>query len=139
LAASRPSIAKTVVSLTVLALTLGFITWLVSLQGTGSIAVHFYYLPILWAGFALGDYSAIIVSLLAALACGPWMPAEPALGPETPAVGQGLWDIVLRLRIEAPRYRGANPLSGGPQHHLQSAHKAGAATDHRPCYAGDRR
>jgi len=99
LAASKRSTPKTVVSVIALALTIGFITWLVYLQGTTSIAVHFYYLPILWAGFAFGDYGAIIVSLLAALACGPWMPAEPALGPETPAIEQGLWDIVLRLLV----------------------------------------
>ncbi len=99
MAASKRSTAKTVVSFIILALTIGFITWLVYLQGTTSIAVHFYYLPILWAGFAFGDYGAIIVSLLAALACGPWMPAEPALGPESPAIDQGLWDIVLRLLV----------------------------------------
>ncbi len=99
MAASKRSTAKTVVSLIVLAIAMGFITWLVYIQGTTSIAVHFYYLPILWAGFAFGDYGAIIVSLLAALACGPWMPAEPALGPESPAIEQGLWDIVLRLLV----------------------------------------
>ena len=99
MATSKRSTAKTVVSLIVLAIAMGFITWLVHLQGTTSIAVHFYYLPILWAGFALGDYGAIIVSLLAALACGPWMPAEPALGPESPAIEQGLWEIVLRLLV----------------------------------------
>jgi len=99
LAASKRSTSKTVVSLIVLAIAMGFITWLVYLQGTTSIAVHFYYLPILWAGFAFGDYGAIIVSLLAALACGPWMPAEPTLGPESPAIEQGLWDIVLRLLV----------------------------------------
>jgi len=99
LAASKRRTTQTVVSLVVLALAMGFITWLVHLQGTSSIAVHFYYLPILWAGFALGDYGAIIVSLLAALACGPWMPAEPALGPGNPAIQQGLWDIVLRLLV----------------------------------------
>jgi len=99
LAALKRRATRTVVSLIVLAIGMGFITWLVYLRGTTSIAVHFYYLPILWAGFAFGDYGAIIVSLLAALACGPWMPAEAALGPESPAVEQGLWDIVLRLLI----------------------------------------
>ena len=99
MAASKRSTTTTVTSLVVLAIAMGFITWLVHLQGTTSIAVHFYYLPILWAGFAFGDYGAIIVSLLAALACGPWMPAEPALGPETPVIEQGLWDIVLRLLV----------------------------------------
>ncbi len=99
MAASKRRTAKTVSSLIVLAIAMGFITWLVYLQGTTGIAVHFYYLPILWAGFAFGDYGAIIVSLLAALACGPWMPAEPALSPETLAIEQGLWDIVLRLLV----------------------------------------
>jgi len=99
LATLRRRTTQTVVSLIVLAVAMGFITWLVYLQGTTGIAVHFYYLPILWAGFTFGDYGAIIVSLLAALACGPWMPAEPALGPDSPAVGQGLWDIVLRLLV----------------------------------------
>ena len=99
MAASKRSTARTVTSLVVLAIATGFITWLVYIQGTTSIAVHFYYLPILWAGFAFGDYGAIIVSLLAALACGPWMPAEPALGPENPAIEQGLWDIVLRTLV----------------------------------------
>ncbi len=99
MAASKRSNTKTAVSLIVLALAMGFITWLVYLQGTTSIAVHFYYLPILWAGFAFGDYGAIIVSLLAALACGPWIPAEPALSPENPAIQQSLWDVVLRLLV----------------------------------------
>ena len=91
--------AGRVVSLIVLALSMVFITWLVYVGGTNSIAVHFYYLPILWAGFAFGDYGAIIVSLLAALACGPFMPAEPAQAPETAAVAQSLPDILLRLGV----------------------------------------
>jgi len=99
LAASKGRTAKTVVSLIVLAIAMGFITWLVYLQGTTSIAVHFYYLPIIWAGFAFGDYGALVAWILAALACGAWMPAEPAVGPEGQPVQQELLDVLLRTLI----------------------------------------
>lgn len=52
------------------------ITMLVRLSGTDSIAVHLYYLPIIYAGYYFGDYGAILASLLASFLCGPFMPAR---------------------------------------------------------------
>ncbi len=76
------------------------ITVLVALGGTQSIAVHFFYLPIVYAGFVFGDYGAIAASLWAAFLCGPWMPAriEPA-GTEVTRIMQSPWDIALRAGI----------------------------------------
>ena len=99
MAAIKRRKARGPVSIVVLVLSLVGITWVVHLSGTNSIAVHFYYLPILWAGFAFGDYGAIVVSLLAALACGPWMPAAPGAGPDVPPVAQSIWDVVVRMGI----------------------------------------
>lgn len=48
-------------------LSMAAITVLVHYGGTDSMAVHFYYLPIIYAGFNFSIYGAIIVSLLAAL------------------------------------------------------------------------
>lgn len=89
-----PSPTAIVISFIVLALSLVGITILVYIAGTDSIAVHLYYLPIIYAGFAFGDYGAITVSLLAALACGQWMPAKVT---SEGAIPQQLWPILLRL------------------------------------------
>ncbi len=88
------------VSIIVLTLAMAAITWIVYLTGTKSFAVHFYYLPILWAAFVFGDYGAIIVSLVAALACGWWMPAEPGAGLSAadPTL-RNLGDMILRMLI----------------------------------------
>ena len=76
------------------------ITLLVHLNGTQSIAVHFYYLPIIYAGFMFGDYGAILASLSAAFLCGPWMPATvEASGAEVVRTLQTPWDIALRAGI----------------------------------------
>lgn len=81
-------------------LAIGVITVLVALGGTNSIAVHFFYLPIIYAGFVFGDVGAIIVAVLAAAACGPWMPSEFVVeGGETHAMGQTWWDIGVRTGI----------------------------------------
>lgn len=81
-------------------LSIGIITVLVALGGTNSIAVHFFYLPIIYAGFVFGDVGAIVTALLAAAACGPWMPAELVMeGSETHAVSQTWWDIGVRTGI----------------------------------------
>jgi putative nucleotidyltransferase with HDIG domain len=59
------------------ALSLGVITVLVYVSGgTKSIAIHFYYLPIIWAGYVGGDMGALLAGLLAAILCGPPMPAD---------------------------------------------------------------
>jgi len=79
----------------------GIITFLVRIGGgTDSIAVHFFYLPIIYAGFVFGDAGAIATALLAAAACGPWMPAEIVTeGSESRAVAQTWWDIGVRTAI----------------------------------------
>ncbi|MGI5819373.1 MAG: HD-GYP domain-containing protein [Armatimonadota bacterium] len=81
-------------------LSIGIITVLVALGGTNSIAVHFFYLPIVYAGFVFGDVGAILTAVLAAAACGPWMPAELVVeGSETHAVTQTWWDIGVRTGV----------------------------------------
>ena len=81
-------------------LSIGIITSLVSLGGTNSIAVHFFYLPIIYAGFIFGDVGAIVTAILAAAACGPWMPAEFVVeGSDTRAVSQTWWDVGVRTGI----------------------------------------
>ncbi len=44
--------------------------------GARSTAVNFYYLPIIFAGYVGGDMGAILAVLVAALLCGPYMPAD---------------------------------------------------------------
>ncbi|MFW5866885.1 MAG: HD-GYP domain-containing protein [Armatimonadota bacterium] len=79
---------------------IGIITVLVAIDGTNSIAVHFFYLPIIYAGFVFGDFGAIATAILAAAACGPWMPAEIVVrGSETHAVSQTGWAIGMRTAI----------------------------------------
>jgi putative nucleotidyltransferase with HDIG domain len=41
------------------------ITWVVYEVGTDSVAIHLYYLPMIYAGYAFGDFGAIITALLA--------------------------------------------------------------------------
>ncbi len=82
-------------------LSIGVITCLVRVGGgTDSIAVHFFYLPIIYAGFVFGDAGAIATALLAAAACGPWMPAEIVTeGNESHAIAQTWWDIGVRTAV----------------------------------------
>ncbi len=83
-----------------IAITMGLIAALVMVGGTDSIAVHLFYLPIIYAGFALGDLGAIIAAIVAALLCGPWMPAGlVSHGTETVRVPQAWWDIGVRTAI----------------------------------------
>lgn len=72
------------------------VTVLVYITGTNGFAVHFYYIPIMYAAYIFGDYGAIVVSLLCAACTGPWVPA--AVSAEGP-VPQGQWDIIVRSLI----------------------------------------
>ncbi len=76
------------------------ITVLVGVSGTDSVAVHLYYIPIIYAGFVFGDIGAIAASVTAALLCGPWMAAKYVQeGAETVRIEQTGWDIGLRTAI----------------------------------------
>lgn len=86
-----------VASLLALVLALGAATVLVKLGGTNSVAVHLYYLPIIYAAFIFGDYGAIIAALLAAMACGVWMPA--AYQSDGTPISQPLADILVRAAV----------------------------------------
>ncbi len=55
------------------------ITLLVLVTGTNSAAIHFYYLPIIYAGFTFGDVGAVLSTALATLLSGPWTPAAREL------------------------------------------------------------
>ena len=91
---------STLLPLVAIVISMLVITVLVALGGTQSIAVHFFYLPIVYAGFVFGDYGAIAASLWAAFLCGPWMPTriEPA-GTEVIRTMQSPWDIALRAAV----------------------------------------
>lgn len=67
------------------------ITLLVRLGGTESIAVHFYYLPIIYAGFNFSITGAIIVSLVSAVGAmyAPWTPGH-SLALHTDSIGPSL-------------------------------------------------
>lgn len=83
-----------------IALVMGAITVLVALGGTDSVAVHLYYIPIIYAGFVFGDIGAIAAAIAAALLCGPWMPAKFVTeGAETIRIEQTGWEIGLRTAI----------------------------------------
>ena len=90
----KPKPTAITISFILLALSLVGITALVYIGGTDSIAVHLYYLPIMYAGFAFGDYGAILMALLAALACGQWMPAK--VTPDQ-VIQQEIGPILLRV------------------------------------------
>lgn len=81
---------------TVIAVMLAAVAVLVYVSGTNSVAVHFFYIPIILAGYAFGDVGAVIVALAAAALCGPWAPSEvTAAG----AVEQPSQDVILRALI----------------------------------------
>ncbi len=86
-----------VASLLALVLALGAATVLVKLGGTNSVAVHLYYLPIIYAAFTFGDYGAIVAALLSAMACGVWMPA--AYQRDGTPIPQPLADILVRAAV----------------------------------------
>jgi putative nucleotidyltransferase with HDIG domain len=92
----KPTAASQVASVLGLGVTVIVVTGLVYVSGTNGIAVHFYYLPIIFAGYAFGDYGAILVSLLCGALCGPWMPGGYDGDVKVP---QGQWDIILRSLI----------------------------------------
>ena len=78
------------------ALSLVLITLLVYVSGgTKSIAIHFYYLPIIWAGYVGGDMGALLAALVAALLCGPPMPADTQ-ATEAALRNQSLVEAVVR-------------------------------------------
>ncbi len=73
----RPSKGRAILSVVLIAVSMVVITILVYVSGGAqSIAIHFYYLPIIWAGYVGGDMGAILAVLAAALLCGPYMPAD---------------------------------------------------------------
>ena len=86
-----------VASMLVTVLAVGAAMVLVKLGGTSSVAVHLFYLPIIYAAFVFGDYGAIIAALLSALACSVWMPAAYDL--EGNPIAQRLADIVVRAAV----------------------------------------
>jgi putative nucleotidyltransferase with HDIG domain len=93
----RLSAKARAVSVVVMLVMVAAITVLVFLSGTNGVAVHFYYIPIIWAGLTFGDYGAIIVCLACAALCGPWMPADHT--PLGEPVAQPLSDVILRALI----------------------------------------
>ena len=91
------SLAQAIFSIVGLVLSLGAITILVRLSGTNSVAVHLLYLPIVYGAFMFGDYGAILVALVSAVACGVWTASGfTELGEP---VEQALRDIVVRAAI----------------------------------------
>ena len=73
------------------------ITALVMLSGTNSWAVHLYYLPVIYAGFAFGDYGAFFAAVAAGFLAGPWAPASRELVEEDWVVQhQGMADMLVR-------------------------------------------
>lgn len=94
---SRAGVVLFIVRVLVLVSSLGGISILVYLAGTESIAIHLYYLPIIYAGYAFGDYGAIIVALLAAALTGHGAPAR--MLPDGTRVAQGDWDPAIRALI----------------------------------------
>ncbi len=89
---SNPTRAGQAVAIVIVILTLAATTSLVYLdEGTKSPAVQFYYVPILVAGFFLGEWPAILTGVLAAFLAGPHMPKDIPLGQE-----QAIEDIIIR-------------------------------------------
>ncbi|MGQ9731577.1 MAG: HD domain-containing phosphohydrolase [Candidatus Zipacnadales bacterium] len=73
----EPGTGRLVLNIILIAVSLGLITLVVYVSGgANGIAVHFYYLPIIWAGYVAGDIGALLAALIAALLCGPYMPAD---------------------------------------------------------------
>ncbi|MFP3902875.1 MAG: GAF domain-containing protein, partial [Armatimonadota bacterium] len=91
----RPKASSLIWRIAALAAVLFGITLLVRLSGTDSIAVHLYYLPIIYAGYYFGDYGAILTSLIATFLCGPFMPARYTVQGEP--VRQEALTILVRM------------------------------------------
>jgi putative nucleotidyltransferase with HDIG domain len=90
----RSRVAYLIGAAIVILLSMAAITVVVKLTGTSGIAVHFYYLPIIYAAFVFGDWGATLASLLAASLCGPWMPSRIDVDGPVP---QGVWEGIPRL------------------------------------------
>jgi HD-GYP domain-containing protein (c-di-GMP phosphodiesterase class II) len=82
------------VALIVIAMALTTVLVYVS-GGAQSIAINFYYLPIIWAGYVGGDMGAMLAALVAALLCGPQMPQD-ATATDPALRNQGLIEVVVR-------------------------------------------
>ncbi|MEA3401507.1 MAG: HD domain-containing protein [Armatimonadota bacterium] len=96
----RKSKRKVTLQVVGIALAMGAIAVLVALRGTDSVAVHLFYLPIIYAGFVFGDTGAVAAAVAGAALCGPWMAADYVVhGDSTRAVPQTWWDIGLRTAV----------------------------------------
>ncbi len=94
---ARRALIKGMLQALVVAGGLGAVAVLVYLSGTNSIAVHLFYLPIIFAGYAFGDYGAMITSLLAAALTSHGMPARVL--PDGTREPQGIWDPAVRAAM----------------------------------------
>jgi response regulator RpfG family c-di-GMP phosphodiesterase len=67
--------------------------------GASSVAVNFYYVPIIISAVAFGDLGAILCAVAAAFLCGPYMPRSwPEMWPnEGDPVTQSFFEIGLRV------------------------------------------
>ena len=96
----RISGRKAILQIVGITLAMGITTILVALSGTSGVAVHLFYIPIIYAGFVFGDLGAIVAAAAAGLLCGPWMPAQIVTeGAQTIRIEQTGLDIVLRTAI----------------------------------------
>jgi len=96
---NRKALISSIMVALIIGAAIGGITFLVYLEGTHGISVHLYYLPIIFAAFYFGDYGAIIAALLAAAACGSWMPGSWAWDPNTETtVGQSQTFVEVIVR-----------------------------------------
>jgi diguanylate cyclase (GGDEF)-like protein len=94
----------------------------VALGGAGSIAPHWFYLPIMWAGLRYGRRGALLVGLVSVLVAGPLLPAstEPWTAQPTSdwvtrgmffvGIGQFIAFLFVRLRRAAAAEQGATAL-----------------------------
>jgi putative nucleotidyltransferase with HDIG domain len=92
---SKARVAYHVMAAAIIVVSMAGITVVVFISGTRSIAVHFYYLPIIYAAVVFGDWGAALTSVLAALLCGPWIPAR--IDVIEGNVPQELWEGIPRL------------------------------------------
>ena len=92
----RASVAASILGLVV---ALGVAAVLVHLGGTQSVAVHLFYLPIIYGAFVFGDYGAILVALISALICSVWTPATYTNAIPPAPVPQSLTDILVRASV----------------------------------------
>jgi putative nucleotidyltransferase with HDIG domain len=72
------------------------ITVIVYIAGTESVAIHLYYLPMIYAGYAFGDFGAIVTALLAGALTAYGAPAHIA---DDGPVAQATFDPVVRAAM----------------------------------------